>query len=297
MQPVKICSKVAALACVLSVVACGGEDPAERPVSTASALENPIAACQAELSMCQRGPGGGGCEQEMRTCLENYVQWLAAVREGIAQCRTQAGLCVSNGGSPMTCRQGYDSCIDALRRGDGDTGGDDAGVAEDDAGTAGVSGSAGRGGRGPRGGAGGSSGGAAGASGRGGRGFPGFPGGGFPGGNAGQGFPGAGGQGLPGLPGLPGGNGGPGLPGLPGFPGGGNAGSTAAAGSGGSAAPGRPGPGLPGIGPGGAPGVAPEAQCMQKLAQCMQSGNDLAECANEARECLRQDPISALFIH
>ena len=274
MYSIKSCSKVAALACVLSVVACGGDDQ-DRPVLLAtSALENPIAACQAELSTCQRGPGGSGCQEQMRSCLENYAAWLAAVREGITQCRTQAGLCVSNGGSGGTCSQGYDACIEALYRSDPSD--DDAGVADEDAGAAGAPGAAGRGGRGPRGGSGG-------AGARGGRfggasPFPGLPG-------AGQGFPGLPGAGGPGVPGLPGANGG-----LPGLPGRGAAGDTAAAGSGGTAAPGVPG--LPGRG---RPGTAPETACMEKLAQCMQSGRDLAECADEARECLRTDPVSALF--
>jgi hypothetical protein len=265
MRPVTICSKIAALACVLSAVACGGEQDSERPVLPAtSALENPIAACQAQMSSCQRGPGPGGCEEQMRNCLVSYEEWLRAVREGIAQCRTQAGLCVTGAGTGATCRDGYNDCITALWTSDS---GDDAGVAEDDAGAAGSSGAGGRSGRGPRAGSGG-----AGAGGRGG-----FP---FPGSNGGAQLPGLPGRGPSGSAGAAAGSGAlPGLPGLPGLPPPGLPGQTA-----GQAAPGFPS----------AP-VAPEAQCMEKLTQCMMSGKDLIDCADEARMCMRTDPVSALF--
>jgi hypothetical protein len=277
------CSKVAALACVLSAVACGGEDSQRPVITTVSALENPIAACEAEMSTCQRGPGpGGGCQEQMRSCLESYAEWLRAVREGIAQCRTEAGLCVANGGRE-NCREGYDRCLNALWTNNPSD--DDGGVADEDGGAAGqtAAGAGGRtAGRGPRGGAGGAGGraapgGRAGAGGRGGFGFPGL--------GSSAGFPGRGGAGT--SAGAAANGGGPGLPGFP-----------QPAGRG---APGLPTPpsGLPGqgqAGPGfGAGQPTPEAECMAQLAQCMTSGRDLAECAGDARQCLRTDPISALF--
>lgn len=269
MRSVTICSKVAALACCLSVTACAGDDP-ERPVTiSSSALENPIAACQAQMDMCQRGPGpGGGCEQEMRACMEAYVAWMEAVRDGIAKCRADAGQCVASStgnGNAASCREGYDQCIAALWRNPGSGNDEDAGV-EDDAGavsTAGAGGRAGYPGRRGQGGAGGRAGMTNGRGGftppgsNGGRGFPGAPG---SSGSAGGGA--AAGSGAPGLPGLPG------LPPPGGFPG---------AGQGSTAAPPNP------------------AACMQKLSQCMTSGGDLAKCAEEARECLRADPLAALF--
>lgn len=285
MRSVTICSKVAVLACCFTVVACAGDD-GERPVTFAStsALENPIAACQEQMATCQRGPGpGGGCEEQMRACMESYVAWMSAVRDGIAKCRADAGQCVasSSGGSALDCRGGYDQCIAALWNNPGGDDDEDAGVSVGAAGAGATAGAGGRSGYPGRAGAGAG----AGAGGRSGSGRGGLtPPGGFtpPGSNGGRGFPG-----LPGASGAAGGgaaagSGAPGLPGFPppgGFPGAGQ----------GQGFPGQGGPGLP------TPPANPAAECMAKLTQCMTSGGDLAKCAEDARQCLRTDPLAALF--
>jgi hypothetical protein len=283
MHYMKNCSKVAALACALSAVACGGQE-ADRPVSTAmSALENPIAACQAQLASCQGGPGSNSCTERMRTCLTNYAEWLRAMREGIALCRTDAGLCVAGGRTGMQCRDTYNQCITALWTNDS---GEDGGVADDDAGTSHAAGAGGRSGRGPRAGSGGTSG----AGGRGGPFGGGFP---APGSNGGRvpGRAGAGGASGGAGAGVAAGSGAPGFP-PPGLPGQGQGQGQAGRGQGQAGRGQVPGQGGPGFG---ASVVSPEAACMDHLAQCMTSGRDLAECADDARQCLRTDPIGALL--